>query len=162
MEQAEKKQKREKMQKKRQERAKKAEEKVRKQQENARAPPTRGCKKRKVTVAATHTASVSALTVSELVSSMTDVTTATAAVSSFFAPCTSVRGHETSTDEVIDLNRCCMYFVSCEDDILEDSGAVLVSCKCSRWLHKECIEDVAKDSAGDKRYYSFCIDKYTV
>ena len=34
-------------------------------------------------------------------------------------PCTSVRGHETSIGEVIDPNKCCMCFVSYEDDILE-------------------------------------------
>ena len=66
-----------------------------------------GARKNKVTDAATLTNSVAAVTLSESVSHMTDITTDGAAIvsasvtvtsvaSTSIAPCTSVRGHETS------------------------------------------------------------------
>ena len=72
--------------------------------------------------------------------------------------------HETtqSTNEVIDPNKCCMCFVTYEDDVLDGAGAEWIFCKCGRWLHESCVEDVVKDSTGDERYCSFCIDKYTI
>ena len=42
------------------------------------------------------------------------------------------------------------------------AGAEWISCKCGRWLHESCVEDVVKDNAGDECYCSFCIDKYTI
>ena len=90
---------------------------------------------------------------------MTDVTTdgtaiasasvtVTSVTSTSIAPCTSVRGHETTISEVIDPNKCCMCFVNYEDDILEGAGADWIFCKCSRWLHEDYVEDI-KDSDGD-------------
>ena len=174
IERAENKRKREEsLQKKKEERARKAEEKARKQQEKAKAPSTRGRKKNKVTDATTHITSTAAVTLSESVSPMTHVTTDGTAIASASvtvtnvtststAPCTSVRGHETSIGEVIDPNKCCMCFVSYEDDILEGTGADWIFCKCGRWLHEDCVEDIVKDSDGDERFCSFCLDKYTI
>ncbi len=67
-----------------------------------------------------------------------------------------------STGEEIDPNKCSMCFVSYEDDILEGAGAEWIFCKCGRWLHEDCVEDVVKDSTEDEHYCSFCIDKYSV
>ena len=78
-------------------------------------------------------------------------------------PCTSVRGHETSIGEVIDPNKCCMCFVSYEDNILElGTGTDWIFCKCGTWLHEDCTENVVKDSAVYECFCSFCFDKYTV
>ena len=68
----------------------------------------------------------------------------------------------TINDENIDSNVCCMCFVHYEDDVLEGSGMDWIACKCGRWLHEDCIEDVVKDNAGDERYCSFCVDKFTI
>ena len=70
---------------------------------------------------------------------MTDITTDGAAIvstsvtvtsvaSTSIAPCTSVRGHETSIGEVIDPNKCCMCYVSYKDDILEGAGVDWIKC----------------------------------
>ena len=66
------------------------------------------------------------------------------------------------SSEVIDLNKCCMYFVSYEDDILDGAGAEWIFCKCGRWLHEDCVEDVVEENAGDERYCSFSFDKYAI
>jgi len=65
-------------------------------------------------------------------------------------------------DENINPNVCCMCFVHYEDDVLEGSGMDWIFCKCGRWLHEDCVEDVVKDNVGDERYYSFCVDKFTI
>ena len=62
----------------------------------------------------------------------------------------------------IDANVCCMYFVHYNEDVIEGSGADWIYCKCGRWLHEDCVEDVVKDSEGVERYCSFCVDKYSV
>ena len=31
-----------------------------------------------------------------------------------------------------------------------------VVCKCGRWLHEDCVEDVEKDNVGVENYCSFC------
>ena len=69
---------------------------------------------------------------------------------------------ERSSNESIDANVCCMCFVHYDDDVLEGSGADWIFCKCGRWLHEDCIEDVVKDNEGIERFCSFCVDKYTV
>ena len=66
------------------------------------------------------------------------------------------------SSEVIDLNKCCMYFVSYEDNILDGAGAEWIFCKCGRWLHEDCVEDVVEENAGDECYCSFCFDKYAI
>ena len=114
------------MQKKKEERVRKGEEK---QESKAKPPSTRRCKKNKVTNAATHTTYIVAVTLNESVSHMTGITTdsvvivyasvtVTSVASTSFAPCTSVRDHETNIGEVIDPNKCCMCCVSYENDIL--------------------------------------------
>jgi len=65
-------------------------------------------------------------------------------------------------NEDIDPNVCCMRFQLWHDDVLEGGGAEWVSCKCGRWMHEDCIEDVVTDNAGFQRFCSFCIDKYTL
>ena len=65
-------------------------------------------------------------------------------------------------DDSINVNICCMCFVHYEDDVLEGLGADWISCKCGRWLHEDCVEDVIKDNDDDERYCSFCIDKFTI
>ena len=63
--------------------------------------------------------------------------------------------------EVIDPNKCCMCFVTYEDDVLDVAGAEWIFCKCGRDCTRG-VEDVVKDSTGDERYCFFCNDKYTV
>ena len=65
--------------------------------------------------------------------------------STFIAPCTSVRGHDTNISEVTDPNKCCMCFVSDEDDIIE--GARVDGYPVN--VVQDCVEDTVKDSAGD-------------
>ena len=55
-----------------------------------------------------------------------------------------------------------MCFVHYADDILDGSGADWIFCKCGRWLHEDCVEDVVKDNNDDETYCSLCFDKYTV
>lgn len=64
-------------------------------------------------------------------------------------------------DDSINVNICCMCFVHYEDDVLEGLGADWISCKCGRWLHEDCVEDVIKDNDNDEQY-SFCVDKFTI
>ena len=92
----------------------------------------------------------------------TAVGTVTSIPSTFTIPCT--RDHVTTkcSSEVIDLNKCCMYFVSYEDNILDGARAEWTFCKCGRWLHEDCVEDVVEENAGDERYCSFCFDKYAI
>jgi len=65
-------------------------------------------------------------------------------------------------NEDIDLNVCCMCFQSWHDDVLKGGGAEWVSCKCGRWMHEDCIEDVVTDNAVFQHFFSFCIDKHTL
>ena len=62
------------------------------------------------------------------------------------------------SSEVIELNKCYMYFVSHEDDILDDAKAEWKFCEFGRWLHEDCVEDVVEDNA-DEHCCSFCFDK---
>ena len=55
-----------------------------------------------------------------------------------------------------------MYFESWDDDVYEGGGAEWIFCKCGRWLHEDCVEDVVEDKDGIQRFCSYCIDKYTV
>ena len=115
------------------------------EESKAKVPSTRRYKKNKVADAATLTTSVAAVTLSEPVSHMTDITTDGAAIVSTsvtitsvaitsIAPYTSVRGHETSIGEVTDPNKCCICFVSYEDDVLEGAGIDWIFCKCGTGL----------------------------
>ena len=175
IERAEKKKKREEaLQQRKEERARKAEEKARLQQEKAKKQPTRGRgrKKSKVTddgttsVAAVATTSVTAVTTTTAVTVSTTVTTVTSIPSISTIPsttyCEPTQSNNSEPSEMIDPNKCCMCFVTYEDDVLDGAGAEWISCKCGRWLHEDCVEDIVKDSTGDERYCSFCIDKYTI
>ena len=51
-----------------------------------------------------------------------------------------------------------MCFAHYEDDVLEGLRAGRISCKCGRWLHEDCVEDVIKDNDDDMRYCSFCVE----
>ena len=73
--------------------------------------------------------------------------------STSIAPCRSVRGHETNISEVTDPNKCCMFFVSYEDDIIE--GARVDGFPVN--VVQDCVEDTVKDSAGDECFYSFIL-----
>ena len=160
IEPAEKKQKRQEVLRQRKaDRARKAEEKARLQQEKAKKQPTRG--RKKSTVTDDVTASDAAITTTTAAIVSTTVSTVTS-VPSTSIPLTTDCDTTQSTSEVIDPNKCCMCFVTYEDDVLDGAGAEWISCKCGRWLHEDCVEDVVKDSTGDERYCSFCIDKYTI
>jgi len=41
-----------------------------------------------------------------------------------------------------------MCFVSYEDDVLEGAGTEWIFCKCSRWLHEDCVEDVVMEKSA--------------
>jgi len=180
---AEKKQQREDLSiKKREEKARKAEEKVRiqqekarKQQEKAKAPSTRGHKKNKGTddvAASVPAVTVSASTGKASTTNATNVTTArvvsttvatvTSVANASVAACRRDQSGEITYSEVIDPNKCCMCFVSYEDDVLEGARTDWIFCKCGRWLHEDCVEDVVVDSNGEECFCSFCIDKYTI
>ena len=123
-------------------REKKVEEK---EESKAKAPSTRRCKKNKVTDAATHTTSVAAVTLSESASPITDITTdgatiastsvsVTSVASTSVAPCTSVRGHETSIGEVTDPNKCSTCLVSYGHNTLKGATVDWIFCKCGTGL----------------------------
>ena len=44
-----------------------------------------------------------------------------------------------SADNEIDINRCCDCFGMYTDDI--GTGQEWLRCKCTRWIHEECIDD---------------------
>lgn len=105
--------------------------------------------------------STSTTNVTTVGAATTTVATMTSVADASVAACRRDRSSE-STSEAIDPNKCCMCFVSYEDDVLEGAGAVWISCKCGRWLHEDCVEDVVTDSTGEERFCFFCIDKYTI
>jgi len=43
---------------------------------------------------------------------------------------------------------CCMYFESWHNDVLDGDGAEWIFCKCGRWLHENCVEEVVEDEEG--------------
>ena len=53
----------------------------------------------------------------------TPVNTVTSVPSTFTIPFTTHNETTQSTNKVVDLNKCCMYFVTYEDDVLDDAGA---------------------------------------
>ena len=162
IEQAEKKQKREEaLRQRKEERARKAEEKARLQQEKAKKQPTRGRGRKKSKITDDATASVAAVTTTTAAIVSTTASTVTS-VPNTSIPFTTDRDTTQNTSEVIDPNKCCMCVVTYEDDVLDGAGVEWISCKCGRWLHEDCVEDIVKDSTGDERYCSFCIDKYTI
>ena len=136
-ERAAKKKEREKLlQKKKQEKAKKAKERAKTAEEKARKTSTsRKTTKKKSTTSET-SPSASAL--------ICDETTA--------ARSTGNSNLDRSDDENIDVNVCCMCFVHYDDDVREGSGADWIFCKCGRWLHEDCVEDVVKDNEGIERF----------
>ena len=144
---AKKKEREELLKKKKEEQAKKAQEKAKRADENAKKKTSKQSKRKSPTT----------LPATELGSSET-----TAELS------TEIAGPSTSSfldrvnDESINANVCCMCFVNYEDDVLEGSGADWIYCRCGRWLHEDCVEDVVKDNDGEERYCSFCVDKFTI
>jgi len=92
------------------------------------------------------------------------VSTTVATVTSVVASVDDCRRDQSSESisKVIDPNKCCMCFVSYEDDVLKGAGTEWIFCKCGRWLHEDCVEDVVVDSNGEECFCSFCIDKYTI
>jgi len=44
-----------------------------------------------------------------------------------------------SVDDEIDVNRCCVCFGTFTDDV--GTGREWLQCKCTRWIHEECIDD---------------------
>ena len=64
-------------------------------------------------------------------------------------------------DENIDSNVCCACFGNYEDDVLEGSGAVWISCACGRWLHEDCVERCKEDDEGNDRMCPLCVDVLT-
>jgi len=69
---------------------------------------------------------------------------------------------KTNDGETIDPNICCMCFESWDDDVFDGDGADRISCKCGRWPHEGCAQDVVEDKDGFQRFCSFCVDRYTV
>ena len=141
---AKKKEREELLQKKKEEKAKKAEERAKKAEEKARKTST----SRKQKKSTTSEPSPSAF------ASICDETTAARSAGN--------SNLDRSGDESIDVNVCCMCFVHYDDDVREGSGADWIFCKCGRWLHEDCIEDVVKDNEGTERFCSFCVDKFTI
>ena len=62
------------------------------------------------------------------------------------------------TDENIDSNVCCTCFGSYEDDVLEGSGAVWISCACGRCFHGDCMEEYKEGDLGNDRMCPLCIN----
>ena len=60
-------------------------------------------------------------------------------------------------EEEIDLNVCCMCFVTFEEDTREQTGAEWLPCACRRWLHEDCAEDIVVDSDGNEHCCPFCV-----
>jgi len=92
--------------------------------------------------------------VSTTVATVTSV--ASASVNGTVAPCRRDQSGE-STSEVIDPNKCCMCFVSYEDDVLKGAGTEWIFCKCGRWLHEDCVEDVVMDNNEEERFCFFVL-----
>ena len=63
-------------------------------------------------------------------------------------------------DEAIDDSRCCVCFITYEDDVLNKTGKDWVGCVCGRWLHEECMEESCLDSTGKERLCPLCIDLF--
>ena len=68
-------------------------------------------------------------------------------------PCPSETTAGSSTDssgnDEIDVNTYCMCFGHYEDDVLEGAGVDWIFCKCGRWLHEDCVNEVVKDNDGE-------------
>ena len=144
------------MQKKKEERVKKAEERARKAEEKAKTSRRRGTKRRFSEIEPKLPTTESSLLTSEPSLVHTDATSGTATGGSYPGTCTD------ENDDGIDINVCYMCFVHYNDDVMEGSGADWIFCKCGRWLHEDCVEEVVTDSEGVERFCSFCVDKYTV
>jgi len=148
---AKKKEREELLQKKKEERAKKAEERERKAEEKAKSSKKQGTKRKFSEI--------------ELDLSITEPSLPTAEpFSSTEAMSETVTGgsHTTGNGDGIDVNVCCMCFVHYDEDVIEGCGADWIYCKCGRWLHEDCVEEVVKDSEGVERFCAFCVDKYSV
>ena len=55
----------------------------------------------------------------------------------------------------IDPNTCCACFGLYEDDI--GTGCEWLQCSCSRWIHEDCVEDVAHGENGEERICPLCL-----
>ena len=51
----------------------------------------------------------------------------------------SVKRSKSNADEEIDVNRCCASFGMYADDA--GIGREWLQCRCSRWIHEDCIDD---------------------
>ena len=49
------------------------------------------------------------------------------------------RSKKQSADDEIDVNRCCVCFGMYADDA--GTGREWLECRCSRWIHEDCIDD---------------------
>ena len=90
------------------------------------------------------------VTTTTAMTASTTVITVTSIPSTSTIPCTRDHVSTECSSEVIDPNKCCMCFVSYDDDILDGAGAEWIFCKCGRWLHEDSVEDVVEDNAGDE------------
>ena len=57
---------------------------------------------------------------------------------------------EDSTEENCECPFCCGSF--CQD------GEEWVRCACSRWVHKQCVEEIFRDVNGEERFCPFCLN----
>ena len=150
---AKKKEREELLQKKKEEKAKQAEERARKAEEKAAKTKT---SKRQTTKKKSSTCPAT----SEPCPATSEPCPATS------EPCPSETTAGPSTDssgnDEIDVNICCMCFGHYEDDVLEGAGVDWIFCKCGRWLHEDYVDEVVKDNDGEERFCSFCVDKFTI
>ena len=143
------------MQKKKEERVKKAEERARKAEEKAKTSRRWETKRRFSEIGPKLPTTESSLLTSEPSSVYTDATSGTATGGSYPDTCTD------GNNDGIDINVCSMCFVHYNDNVMEGGGTDWIFCKCGRWLHEDCVEEVVTDSDGVERFCSFCVDKYT-
>ena len=150
---AKKKEREELLQKKKEEKAKQAEERARKAEEKAAKTKT---SKRQTTKKKSSTCPAT----SEPCPATSEPCPATS------EPCPSETTAGPLTDssgnDEIDVNICCMCFGHYEDDVLEGAGVDWIFCKCGRWLHEDCVDEVVKNNDGEERFCSFCVDKFTI
>ena len=57
---------------------------------------------------------------------------------------------------------CCVCFEFWHDNVLDENGTEWIFCKCSKWLHENCVEEAVEDEEDIQQCCSFCVDKYTI
>ena len=60
-----------------------------------------------------------------------------------------------SSPEHINPNQCCACFGLYEDDI--GTGVEWLQCSCTRWIHKECVENVVRSEDGEEKLCPLCL-----